>query len=129
MISLLITYSVIGLTKDDPAVYKERLEFWKNFNYCWLAFLTRQLQNSRTRRESGQPLTGVQIVLSKDNIKALGDELIELNDDLQSTGLIDYEMGVWEEEITDGKPISIIWVSNISLTCHSTWSMLGRLGR
>ena len=120
MISLFITYSVIGLTKDDPAVYKERLEFWKGFNHYWLAFLTRQLQNNRTWQESGQPLTGVQTVLSKNNIKALGDKILGLNNVLQFTGLIDYEIGVWEEEIADCKPINVIWISNVSLTCHST---------
>ena len=123
-----MTHSILGLTKDDPGVYEERLKFWKDFNHCWLAFLTRQLQNSRALQGSGQPLTGVQTVLSKDNVKALGDELIGLNDDLKLTGLIDYEMGVWEEEIVNGKQIYITWISNISLTYHRTCSMLGRLG-
>ena len=118
----------LGLTKDNEDLHKVRLEFWKEFNHSWLAFLTRQLQDSRTRRESGQPLSGGQTVLSKDRVKALGDELKSLNDDLQHTGLIDYEMGVWEKEISDGKQIIVIWMSNM-LTYHSIDSMLEYLGR
>lgn len=42
-----MAYTVqLGLTKDNTSVYEERLELWKQFNVCWLAFLTRQLANS-----------------------------------------------------------------------------------
>lgn len=97
----------LGLTKDDDGLYEERLEFWKHFNHCYLALLTRQLDNSRRVRESGQPLAEGETALSKDDLENLGNELIGLDDGLQATGLIDYQMGVWEEEIVDSKQIIV----------------------
>ena len=114
----------LELTKDDKNLYKDQLDFWKQFNNCWLAFLIRQLQNSQARRKRGQPLSGGLTVLSKHNIEALGDELIRLDDGLQNTGLINYQMGVWEDEIIDGKQIIVIRMFNISLTHRSIDSML-----
>ena len=87
------------LTKDNQAVHKERLQLWKDFNYCWLAFLTRQLDDSRRVQRQGQKLPAGQQVLSKKALQNLGDELTRLCDGLEKSGLVDYEMGVWEEEI------------------------------
>lgn len=38
-------------------------------------------------------------MLSKAALQNLGDELTRLCDGLEKSGLVDYEMGVWEEEI------------------------------
>lgn len=73
----LIAYTVqLGLTKDNTSVYEERLELWKQFNVCWLAFLTRQLANSWTVRESRQPLSGGQTVVSKGDVKTLDSDSV-----------------------------------------------------
>lgn len=90
-----------GLNKDNQAIHKERLKLWKDFNYCWLAFLTRQLDDSRRLKATGQALPVGQSVLPKPALQNLGDELTRLCDDLEKSGLVDYEMGVWEEEIID----------------------------
>ena len=50
-----------------------------------------------------RPVPG-QSVLSKTALQHLGDELTRLCDGLEKSGLVDYEMGVWEEEIIQGKP-------------------------
>ncbi len=71
------------------------------------ALLTRQLDNSRRVRQSGQPLAEGETALSKDDLENLRNELIGLDDGLQATGLIDYQMGVWEEEIVDSKQINV----------------------
>jgi len=89
------------------AYNEERLEFWKHFNHCYLALLTRQLDNSRRIRQSGQPLAEGETALSKEDLENLRNELIGLDDGLQATGLIDYQMGVWEEEIVDSKQINV----------------------
>ena len=54
---------------------------------------------------------------------------MELDHDLQRTGLLDYEMGVWEEEIANGKQIIVIWMFNTHLTYYSIDSMLVYLER
>ena len=59
-------------------------------------------------RATGQrPIPG-QTVLSKTALQHLGDELTRLCDGLEKAGLVDYEMGVWEEEIIHCKPNQLI---------------------
>lgn len=53
---------------------------------------------------TGQRPAPGQSVLSKAAVQRLGDELIRLCDGLEKSGLVDYEMGVWEEEIITRKP-------------------------
>ena len=53
---------------------------------------------------TGQKLALGQSILSKAAIQRLGDELTRLCDGLEKSGLVDYEMGVWEEEIINRKP-------------------------
>jgi hypothetical protein len=42
-------------------------------------------------------------LLSHDRMEAMGKELIHLCDQLEQHGLVDYQVGVWEEEILCGK--------------------------
>ena len=53
---------------------------------------------------TGQGPAPGQSMLSKTAIQHLGDELTRLSDGLEKSGLVDYEMGVWEEEIIHCKP-------------------------
>lgn len=48
-----------------------------------------------------QPLRS-QTLLSKAMIKKIGNELIRLCDGIERYGLIDYQYGVWEEQIIAG---------------------------
>jgi hypothetical protein len=36
-------------------------------------------------------------------MEAMGKDLIQLCDQLEPHGLVDYQMGIWEEEILSGK--------------------------
>lgn len=49
--------------------------------------------------------TGTQApeILSQDTLQKLGQELVRLCDKMEQYGLVDYQMGVWEEEILCGK--------------------------
>lgn len=40
--------------------------------------------------------------MTKDQIEGLGDELVRLCDGLERHGLVDYQYGVWEEQIEEG---------------------------
>lgn len=42
-------------------------------------------------------------LLSRDRMEAMGKELIQLCDQLEQHGLVDYQMGIWEEEILSGR--------------------------
>ncbi len=51
----------------------------------------------------GQPPIPPQSYLQKDFLEKLGGELVRLCDGVERTGLVDYQMGVWEEEIISSK--------------------------
>jgi hypothetical protein len=45
--------------------------------------------------------------LSQVYLKVIGMELIEICDQLEAHGLVDYQMGIWEEEILYGRWLSL----------------------
>lgn len=50
-------------------------------------------------------------LLSRDRMEAMGKDLIQLCDQLEQHGLVDYQMGIWEEEILSGRWIILFyWV-------------------
>ena len=89
---------VTGLHLDDANLHGDRLKLWKDFNHAWLALGFRQ----REMMASGQKLSRSQHLMSYDTIKKMGDELIRLCDEVERHGLVDYEYGVWEDEIESG---------------------------
>ena len=86
---------------DKEAQRSDQLKLWRDFNYCWLAFPTRHLDEAKRIQATGQGPPAGQSVLTKQSLQHLGDELTRLCDGLEKSGLVDYEMGVWEEEIID----------------------------
>lgn len=90
-----------GLVRDNEALYDERLKMWNEFNYCWLGVAQKQkdliedmIQTGRQPRE----------LLSAEMIEKLCDEVVSLSDKMEPHGLVDYQMGFWEEEILSGEP-------------------------
>lgn len=71
---------------------------------------------------TGHHLTQASL-LSRDRMESMGKDLIQLCDQLEQYGLVDYQMGIWEEEILCGELcILICYISR--LTSHySSWSM------
>jgi hypothetical protein len=47
------------------------------------------------------------MLLSQVYLKVIGMELIEICDQLEAHGLVDYQMGIWEEEILYGRWLSL----------------------
>jgi hypothetical protein len=41
-------------------------------------------------------------LLRRDRLEAMGKDLIQLCDQVEQHGLVDYQMGIWEEEILSG---------------------------
>lgn len=52
--------------------------------------------------KSGQQLSRSQRLLSRETIEKLGNEVVRLSDGLERHGLVDYQYGVWEDEIIAG---------------------------
>jgi hypothetical protein len=51
---------------------------------------------------SSQQLSRSQSLVSKAMVKKMGNELIRLCDGIERHGLVDYQYGVWEDQITEG---------------------------
>lgn len=72
------------------------------FNNTWLTTL--QMQHDLTREmltHGGQALRHPQSLLGADEMEELGQELVKLCDGISIFGLVDYQMGVAEEEILE----------------------------
>jgi len=96
------TESDAGLVRDDAGMHIERLKLWNEFNTCWLAVLQRQKEFTIDLQTSGQRTPGT-VLLEFDQLENMGKELVRLCDIMEKHGLVDYEMGVWEEEIVNRK--------------------------
>lgn len=93
-----------GLNLDDTSLHADRIKLWNDFNHAWLALGHRQIE----LMISSQQPSRAQTVMSKSMVKKMGNELIRLCDGIERHGLIDYQYGVWEEQITTGMCDSII---------------------
>ncbi|KAL8707832.1 MAG: hypothetical protein Q9220_007186 [cf. Caloplaca sp. 1 TL-2023] len=88
-----------GLVSDDPSRKEERLRMWDEFNTCWLAVLQRQKDETQRLLDTGQPPVSPQSLLREEFLETMAETLVQLCDGLEKFGLVDYQMGVWEEEI------------------------------
>lgn len=89
----------IGLVRDDEATYTDKLKLWDDFNTCWLVTLQRQKEMTQTMIETGQRPTSPQSLLDFEFMESMGKDLVRLCDQMEKFGLVDYQMGVREEEI------------------------------
>ena len=83
-------------------MHAQRLALWDNFNNCWLALLQRHLDLTREVLAE-RPLAPHQSLLSTETLESMGNQLVGHCDNLGRVGLVDYQMGVAEEEIIDSK--------------------------
>jgi hypothetical protein len=88
-----------GLTRDDEALHDDRIRLWDEFNRAWLATLQRQ--HDLTQEMLGQGLHDSQSIINTQGLEQLARELVRLCDDVEKHGLVDYQMGVAEENIMD----------------------------
>lgn len=91
----------LGLTRDDEALHDDRIRLWDEFNRAWLATLQRQHDLTQEMIQSGQALHDSQSIISTQALEQLARELVRLCDDVEKHGLVDYQMGVAEENIMD----------------------------
>ncbi|KAF4461630.1 hypothetical protein FALBO_11573 [Fusarium albosuccineum] len=85
----------LGLNLDDTNLHEDRVKFWHNFNYAWLGLGQRQLELMTSSKQLSRP----QGLIPKAVIKKMGNALIRSCDGIEQHGLVDYQYGVWEEEI------------------------------
>ncbi|KAK3366028.1 hypothetical protein B0T24DRAFT_652004 [Lasiosphaeria ovina] len=92
---LLSHVAELGLTSDDQNLHSGRIKLWNDFNHAWLAIFQRQ----KEMMESGHQLQRSQSVIAQDELVKMGKELVRLCDGIERHGLVDYQYGVWEEQI------------------------------
>lgn len=91
-----LTYT--GLHHDDEESHGQRLVLWRELNHAWEALGLKQKTVTETAvRTRQQPAD----YLSANAIQNLVEKLIQLCDQIEKFGLVDYEMGIWEEQIVD----------------------------
>ncbi|PSN74888.1 hypothetical protein BS50DRAFT_26305 [Corynespora cassiicola Philippines] len=89
----------LGLVRDDETHYQQRLTLWEQFNNCWLTTLQRQKQMTQEMINTGQRPQPPQTLIDYDFLEKMGNQLVKNCDNMEKHGLVDYQMGVWEEEI------------------------------
>lgn len=84
-------------------MHAQRLALWDNFNNCWLALLQRQLDDTQVALRTGRPPVEPQTLLPQETLETMGDKIVAHCNVLARVGLVDYQMGVSEEEIIESK--------------------------
>ncbi|KAL3480672.1 hypothetical protein BJX99DRAFT_254340 [Aspergillus californicus] len=88
----------LGILRDDQMPHPDRLKLWHDLNICWLALCQKQKDMTQELLQTGRQSSRTSL-LSIDAMETLGKELIRLCDQMEQHGLVDYQMGIWEEEI------------------------------
>lgn len=93
-----------GLVRDEQGLHTDRINLWNEFNTCWLAVCQRQKDMTLEMLDSTSPHQqhSAQNILPAERLDKMGKELVRLCDKMEQHGLVDYQMGVWEEEILNG---------------------------
>ncbi|GIZ46491.1 hypothetical protein CKM354_000961700 [Cercospora kikuchii] len=97
---LLGNAEALGLTRDDDNLHDERIRLWDEFNRAWLVTLEKQRELTQEYIRN-QGLREPQSIMSAQILEHLSRELVRLCDSVEKHGLVDYQMGVAEEEIMD----------------------------
>jgi len=99
--------TVAGLVRDDETYYQQRLQLWDEFNTCWLSTLQKQKAMTQEMVNTGQRPPPPKSLIDYDFLEKMGTQLVKNCDSMEKHGLVDYQMGVWEEEI-------------VASQCHTT---------
>ena len=83
--------------------HAEHVQLWDEFNTCWLAVLQHQKELTQRMLETGEPPVAPQSLISEESLENMGSELVRLCDTMEKHGLVDYQVGVWEEEIISSR--------------------------
>lgn len=90
----------IGLTLDIPEQEERGYQLWRNFNIAWLALFQNQYQRSYDLQRAGSSLNQPGL-MSQQVIYSVISQLSELaREHVEDRGLLDYEWGLWETDIT-----------------------------
>ncbi|EEP78220.1 predicted protein [Uncinocarpus reesii 1704] len=116
----------LGLVRDEEHLHTDRIKLWDEFNTCWLALCQKQKDTTQSMFDSGAP---TQEMLTEEILSKMGRDLVRLCDRIEQYGLVDYQMGVWEEEILSVISQCLDLLEEYEETTSTTRSQLGAAGR
>jgi len=82
----------------DTTANQEKREQLSNFNNCFMAALQKQ-KDLLKARQSGQQLNPSHHLIDERRLSDMGDRIVSLCNGVEKHGMVDYELGIWEEEI------------------------------
>lgn len=85
--------------RDDENMHADRLKQWEQFNTAWLSALQTQREATIEMLDTGQRPQAPRTLMERDQMESMGKELVRFCDSMEKHGLVDYQMGVWEEDI------------------------------
>lgn len=85
-----------GLHHDDEENHDQRIVLWRELNHAWEALGQKQKSITETALRTQQSPPDY---LTSTAMQNLMDKLTQLCDSLEKYGLVDYEIGIWEEQI------------------------------
>lgn len=112
------------MVAENTDVHDARVNMWTEFNFCWLALLQRQKENTEQIIHLDQAPTPSDSLLNVETLERMGTELVRLCDGIERHGLVDYEMGVAEEEIISSKWQAWTWRVRTRSTCTDAYAVL-----
>jgi hypothetical protein len=80
-------------------MHAERIKLWEQFNTAWLSALQTQRETTISMLDTGQRPQSPRTLMDIEQMENMGKELVRLCDSMEKHGLVDYQMGVWEEDI------------------------------
>lgn len=80
-------------------MHAERVVLWEQFNTAWLSTLQKQREMTTDMLETGQRPQAPRKLIDTEQMESMGQNLVKLCDLIEKHGLVDYQIGVWEEEI------------------------------
>jgi hypothetical protein len=99
--------SLLGLTEDHEDSKEKQTNFWKSFNYAWLATLQHQYYLANEMIRDDQSMRNSDAIIGARTLERLAKEVVQFCDDVEKYGLVDYEMGFWEDEILGSEFVMI----------------------
>ncbi|KJF59963.1 hypothetical protein, variant [Coccidioides immitis RS] len=116
----------LGLVRDEEHLHTDRIKLWDEFNTCWLALCQKQKDTTQGMLESGP---SSQEILTEEILNKMGKDLVRLCDRIEQYGLVDYQMGVWEEEILSVLSQCLDLLEEYEDTTSASRSQTGTVGR
>lgn len=92
----------LELTLDIPDQEQRGLQLWHDFNRTWLALFQAQYNRTYDLLQSGQSLNQPGLMTQQTIYDTITNLSQLARDNVEERGLLDYEWGLWEADITRG---------------------------